>query len=304
MTLSAAASALLRTGRASAAGVIVNEHTLDEAAVRRHVDVLGRTFEFIHHDDLLDRLSRRRPRPFCLVTFDDGKRSGYTQAAPELERLGVPAVFYLATGFVGGDAPLWFDRYEALLAALGFAPPGLDRDTVIRLPLEDVVRRLDRACDLYGVFVDMNDDDIAPMQWGEARDLARRGFTIGAHGVTHAVLTRERTGESLREIGQSMADVSRELGVPCRTFAFPNGNYTERLVRHAVACGAETVMTTEPMWVDGHARPWQLPRVQLFAGQGTVRIALKLAAASRQLLVNPDGTGRAYRRVAARRGRS
>src|SRR6266542_1896036 len=82
------------------AGVIINEHTLTALQTHRHVNVLGRWFDFIHHDQLLDRIQRPRARPFCLLTFDDGKQSGYTETAPELERLGVPAVFYVTTRFL------------------------------------------------------------------------------------------------------------------------------------------------------------------------------------------------------------
>ena len=299
MTLSTLASKCIRHRRGALVGVIINEHTLDRAAARTHVDVLSRTFEFIHHDDLADRLASPGPRPFCLLTFDDGKRSGYTETADELERLGVPAVFYLATGFVGGDTPLWFDRYDALVAKAGAPPPGLEAHVVKALPYDILEARLDRACAEYDVIVDMTDDRIGPMRWEEARDMARRGFTIGAHGVRHSILTHEPEAQALREIEQSIADISRELGAPCRTFAFPNGNYTPRLAQHALACGVASVMTTEPTWVDTGTPLWRLPRVGLWDGQGRLRIELKLAVAvPGNVLVNPDGTGRLYWRTA------
>jgi peptidoglycan/xylan/chitin deacetylase (PgdA/CDA1 family) len=284
-------------GRAGT-GVIINEHTLDAAQTRRHVDVLGRWFDFVHHDDLLARVQRRRGRPFCLLTFDDGKRSGYSETAPQLERLGVPAVFYVTTGFIGSNTPLWFDRYEALCAAGATLPQGLQPAIVKQLPIELLEHRLQRACADHAVSVDMQHDRYRPMTWDEVRDLTRRGFTIGAHGVRHAVLTREREVDAMREVEQSIADVASHTGIPCETFAFPNGNYTARLARHAARCGARTVMTTEPTWVHAHAPAWRLPRIQLFDTQSDVKLQLKLAAAATgRLLVNPDGTGRIYRRI-------
>jgi peptidoglycan/xylan/chitin deacetylase (PgdA/CDA1 family) len=288
----------IKAARIPNAGVIVNEHTLDRHHTRRHVDVLSRRFEFIHHDQLIDRMTRRSRRPFCLLTFDDGKRSNYTDAAPELERLGVPAVFYLTTAFVGGKEPLWFDRHDALLATIGAPPPALEAETLKALPRQMAEARLDAACAALGVAADIDNDHVRPMRWEDARDLARRGFTVGAHGVHHSVLTREREDEALRQITQSMAEVSTRTATPCRTFAFPNGNYTARLARHAVACGAHTVMTTEPMWVDAAAASWRLPRIQLFERQSRVAIELKLIAAAARILSNPDGTGMLYRRIA------
>jgi peptidoglycan/xylan/chitin deacetylase (PgdA/CDA1 family) len=279
-------------------GVIINEHTLDAAQTRRHVEVLGRWFEFVHHDDLLARARRPRGRPFCLLTFDDGKRSGYSETAPQLERLGVPAVFYVTTGFIGSNTPLWFDCYEALCAAAVPLPAGLEPAIVKQLPLELLEDRLQRACAEYKVAIDMQDDRYRPMNWREVSHLARRGFTVGAHGVRHTVLTREREADAMREVEQSMTDVTAHTGVPCATFAFPNGNYTARLARQAARCGARTVMTTEPTWVQSRSVSWRLPRIQLFEGQSDIKLQLKLAvAATGRLLANPDGTGRLYRRI-------
>jgi len=277
-------------------GVIINEHTLTASQTRLHVETFNRWFDFIHYDELLDRLSRPRARPFCLLTFDDGKRSNATETAPELERLGVPAVFYVTTRFLTDGFPLWFDRSDAIRRSLGYIPPELDEDTLKQLPFKILNERLDRACDRYQAPPDMECDDIRPMTWNEARGLARRGFTLGAHGLRHTILTRETEADARFEIRQSIEEVKTEIG-ECPTFAFPNGNYTKRLARYAIECGVETVVTTEPMWVDSRFPPWRLPRVQFFEGQSRVRIELKLAAAATgRLLANPDGTGRQYRK--------
>ena len=276
-------------------GVVVCGHTLTAAQTRFQVDVLARWFDFIHHDQLLERLERPHARPFCLLTFDDGKRSNATELAPELARLGVPAAFYVVTEFLTAGEPLWFDRQRALVQALGYTPAGLDHPTLKRLPLAEVSGRLDRAFAHYGVRPDMQSDDVRPMSWDDARRLARQGFTIGAHSVRHATLTNEAARDALSDIERSIATVSAELAAPCASFAFPNGNYTPPLARHALEVGVQTVMTTEPVWADARTLPWRVPRIQLFGEQSRAKIDLKLAAAATgRLLVNPNGTGRDY----------
>jgi peptidoglycan/xylan/chitin deacetylase (PgdA/CDA1 family) len=283
-------------------GVIVNEHTLSRDETRFHVEVLGRWFDFIDLQDLPARLAAPRARPFCLLTFDDGKRSNYTQAAPELERLGVPAVFFLTTDFVTRGSRLWFDRQQAVINRLGYCPPELGTQTLKRLPLEEIDRRLEQAGAGPSVRSEDDSDDVRPMSWDEARDLHRRGFSLGAHGVTHTILTCESAHRARHEIESSLAKVSEELRAPCRTFAFPNGNFTMELARHALDCGATSVMTTDPLWVTRQMPLWQLPRVQLFAGTSRARIETKLALASiRGALANPNGSGRRYPHLAARR---
>lgn len=297
--LSFLASGLLATAqRLKSGGVIINEHTLSRAATRFHIEVLAKWFDFIHIDELAKRLEQPKTRPFCLVTFDDGKRSNATESAPELESLGVPAVFYVTTDSLTDRIPLWFDRYLALIKLLGRAPTGLEPETVDQLPFALLTERLDRACAKHGVNLDMECDDILPMSWDDARRLASRGFTFGAHGRKHAILTRETRTAALLDIEQSIERVTLELGTPCRSFAFPNGNYTAELAQHAVRCGAKTVMTTEPTWTDRSFPPWRLPRVQLFGDASRGRIELKLAlAATGRVLANPDGTGKLYRRI-------
>ena len=133
------------------------------------------------------------------------------------------------------------------------------------------------------------------MTWDEVRSLTRRGFAVGAHGLTHAILTHQPREEALAEIEESMAKVTSETGVPCTTFAWPNGNYDAELLQYALRCGASTLMTTEPMWVRRKTSLWCLPRIQLFNGSSRARIESKVAlAAFRGVLTNPNGTGRAY----------
>ncbi len=275
-------------------GIIVNEHVLNREDTRLHVEVLARHFDFIGLADLCRRVSSPTKRPFCLLTFDDGKRSNATVAAPELLKLGVPAAFYLSADPVTHGTPFWFDRHAALLRALGREPDGLERRVVKQLPFDELKKRLDQACAQHGVEPDLSNDDIRPMSWDEARQLARDGFAIGAHGLRHAILTNETTATAHEEIRLSIGRVREEIG-SCHTFAFPNGNYTRELAQYARECGARTVMVTDPMWVGPGCPAWRLPRIQLFPGFSPERIQLKLAvAAFGGLLANPDGNGRRY----------
>jgi peptidoglycan/xylan/chitin deacetylase (PgdA/CDA1 family) len=291
-------AAMAAAARLKAGGLIVNEHTLTRDELRVHVETLGRWFEFIHADQLPERLARPRERPFCLLTFDDGNRSSADVIAPELERLGVPACFFVVTGFVGGDAPLWFSRYAELQRKLKTLPRALSPRVIKQLPYDLLLERLERACRRHGVSVAPSDGQAASMTWDQVRGLHKRGFTIGAHGVTHAIMTRETKEAAFDNIARSMERVSAEIGAPCASFAFPNGNYTAELALHAVRCGARTVMTTEPLWVDRRSPLWRLPRVQLFERQDRATMELKIAlSATGSLLRSGDGTGMVYRDV-------
>jgi peptidoglycan/xylan/chitin deacetylase (PgdA/CDA1 family) len=274
-------------------GVIINWHTLTRRQTLFQLDVLSRWFEFISLAELPYRLARKSARPFCLLTLDDGKRSQFTEMAPALESRQVPAVFYVTTDLLSTGGLFWFDSREALVKKLGFCPTGLELAALKKLPFGQLIERLERACDSNGLEVEIESDDLRPMSWEQARELAGRGFTVGAHGRSHAILTNETKERACAEIEGSLAAVAAETGKPCSTFAFPNGNGTPELARHALRCGATSLMTTEPTWVDGRSDLWRLPRVQLFGGFSRSRIELKIAlAAIGGCIPNPDGSGR------------
>lgn len=275
-------------------GVIVNEHTLGHEETSLLVDALAPRFDFIHLDELPDRLARPRRKPFCLLTFDDGMRSNATVTAPILKRLGVPAVFYVVVDSLDSGEPLWFDRYSALERAVGPQATGTDRETLKRLTHDERTEWIHHALEAHHVPPPTSADAL-PMTWDQVRALAREGFVIGSHGMSHSILTREDSNTALLEIRSSLRRITAELGAPCRTFAFPNGNHTRALRRFAVECGATTVMTTDPGWVGRSTPLCRLPRVQLYQSSTRTHIIRKTALALVPgALTNPDGTGRRY----------
>jgi peptidoglycan/xylan/chitin deacetylase (PgdA/CDA1 family) len=58
---------------------------------------LGESFQFISGDDLVQAVTEGKslPENACLITFDDGLREQYENAAPVLDRCGVSGVFFI-----------------------------------------------------------------------------------------------------------------------------------------------------------------------------------------------------------------
>jgi peptidoglycan/xylan/chitin deacetylase (PgdA/CDA1 family) len=48
------------------------------------------------------------------ITFDDGYRDNFDHAAPVLEKLGLPATFFIVTQWIGTDVVPWWDRDEGV----------------------------------------------------------------------------------------------------------------------------------------------------------------------------------------------
>jgi peptidoglycan/xylan/chitin deacetylase (PgdA/CDA1 family) len=277
-------------------GVIINNHTQDGESMRKQLEVLHRSFEFVSLDDIPRHRSAPLRKPFCVITFDDGKKIN-VDAADALYRAGVPAAFYVCTDFIGGRKPLWFDELELVARAAPNAIQELGLAEPKCLAMDVLQARLTAAKNRYSLAADVSDPRIGAMDWDDVKVLSDKGFVIGAHGRRHAILTNERVETAREEIEDSIDTVTRMIGKPCDTFAFPNGNFSESLVAVARSAGARTVLTTEPTWV---TRPrcasGLLPRIQLHEKQsGGVMLAKLLAARPGFLLADPNGTGRQYR---------
>lgn len=278
-----------------ARGVILNNHVQSASQMRRQIETLGPLFEFIDILDVKNRLSQKQTRPFCVMTFDDGKKINALETAPECKRLGVPASFYLITSVIGTDRVLWFDRWKQLSAAVPDLPAELHLSTLKQLPRQDAEERVEQACLKHGVDADSANPLVGYMDWDDAKALKQQGFTLGAHTVHHAIVTQEDAETARQEVTESIQELTTRLGTPCRSFAFPNGNWTPELASTAKDAGADVILTTDPTWVGPANTGPVLPRVYMKESASETYMLKKLIASrSGFLLKNPNGTGRAY----------
>jgi peptidoglycan/xylan/chitin deacetylase (PgdA/CDA1 family) len=196
--------------------------------------------------------SGRTERPLACVTFDDGYQDNFNHAAPILESHGLRGTFYVATDFVCGTA-FWFD-----LAAAAWESDSANtlRQAVIAVPelreqLSGVstldawlsilkrVRPELRDLALAGLSKSIvSDREIyGAMTSDQICKLSRRGHEIGAHSVTHAILTQLDDAALRIELDQSRSTLFEWTGVRIDGVCYPNGNYDDRVVAAARTAG-------------------------------------------------------------------
>jgi peptidoglycan/xylan/chitin deacetylase (PgdA/CDA1 family) len=74
------------------------------------------------------------------------------------------------------------------------------------------------------------------MTWDEVEEMQKAGMTIGAHSRTHPELTKK--GVSLaKEINGSRDDIQRNLGTTPELFAYPYGDWDDRVAAAVRAAG-------------------------------------------------------------------
>lgn len=94
----------------------VNDDTADGLTCRvadfeRYCRFFRRCFDPIPLSEFVERMEQRRSLAGSMaITFDDGYRDNYVNAAPILKRLALPATFFVTTRFISTDHVAWWDR--------------------------------------------------------------------------------------------------------------------------------------------------------------------------------------------------
>jgi peptidoglycan/xylan/chitin deacetylase (PgdA/CDA1 family) len=84
--------------------------SIDPATFERYCRFFRRHFHVIPLRELIAKLERGElPNRHLAITFDDGYRDNF-DAAAVLERLGLPATFFVVSQWIGSDVVPWWDR--------------------------------------------------------------------------------------------------------------------------------------------------------------------------------------------------
>jgi len=232
--------------------------------------------------EAVERLAGRSlPSGAACVTFDDGYADNATVALPILQRHGIPATFFVATGYLGGGA-MWNDRVAEAVRGTQATEVDLGHWHLGKLSLSDSEHRKAAIVKILGALKYLPQDtrearvrELAELAGARpAHDLMMRaehvrllrsaGMEIGAHSVSHPILARVPAEVAQREIVESGRQLAELLREPVRLFAYPNGKPGEdygpehvKMVRNAgYAAAASTAWGVATAGTDR----FQLPR--------------------------------------------
>jgi peptidoglycan/xylan/chitin deacetylase (PgdA/CDA1 family) len=268
---------------------------VDANTFASHLGVLRRFFNVLSLPEAMSALwDGRLPARAVTITFDDGYRDNYTVAAPLLQRYGLPATFFLATGYLDGGC-MWNDvvieslrrtRLKRLpLSSVGLGDAELDSVDARRSAMEAVLqaakylppeqrsqmaREISRLCD-----VEVASDLM--MTSGQVAQLAAAGMELGGHTVSHPILTRLTDAEAATEIERGKRDLEVLTGRRIDFFAYPNGrpgtDFDARHMEMVRRAGFAAAFSTQAALANGTSDRFALPRTAPWDRQG-----MKLAA--------------------------
>jgi peptidoglycan/xylan/chitin deacetylase (PgdA/CDA1 family)/CelD/BcsL family acetyltransferase involved in cellulose biosynthesis len=268
------------------------------------------------------------PRAIAL-TFDDGYRDNLEVGAPVLERLGLPATFFLVPGILDGTVSPWWETvawavqrtartsldWEGQTLPLGGRAGRRTLELVTdRLKEHDQVGRAAAVAELLERLEPDGEPDHRRLflDWDGARELLRRGFEVGAHSMDHAILARESPAAQLTDLVESRRRLEAELDVAVDVLAYPNGSradYDAATVDAARRAGYSHGLTARSGWNSRATPLFEIRRVVLepqrtFADIGAQRVGRKTAAVTRRVVTRigrpADGEQTPTGRIAGR----
>lgn len=259
---------------------------------------------------LIDAVRARKvPDRAVAVTFDDGYADNLLEAAPLLERHGIPATVFVSSGYVDTQREFWWDEVERLVLGHGTIAPEIalqvgagtfsrtfdaplhrstadaehdrswnvlaaDTDPRHRLyrDLCSFIRPLsaaDRSHALEQLSATVTGTPPAratdrPLTSVEVASLdASPLVAVGAHTVSHPVLSALPVAEQRSEILCDKTSLEAICGRALATFSYPFGglsDYTDETVRIVTDAGFSGACSNHPGVVKPWTDPYRLPR--------------------------------------------
>jgi peptidoglycan/xylan/chitin deacetylase (PgdA/CDA1 family) len=256
---------------------------IDAGELAWQMELVAKYFRVLPLPDAVQALKEGRlpPASVC-VTFDDGYANNAQLALPVLQRLGLPATFFIATAFLDGGR-MWNDTViEAMrraraqqldLTALGvgvIAMGSIDErkraiDAVINafkyLPPQERDERCAKLAELCGASLPAD----LMMTSEMVASLARAGMDVGGHTHNHPILSRVDAAEAEHDIRDGRARLQQIVGKEIVTFAYPNGrpdrDYTQRDAALVEKAGFALAVTTSMGTNDARKGRYELARL-------------------------------------------
>jgi len=246
-------------------------------AFRQQLQFLKTHYHIIHPEEFRASIEERKPLPprSVLLTCDDGLFNAFTEMLPVMQSENVSCLFFVtAESCTDQPGMLWFHELYHLMRINPLI--GMDQDLpadedAAASPQSDFhsiwwstvkkASRWDRT--MRAVWLDRVRASCSSMassasdrQWrlmgtAELKQLTEAGMTIGAHSLSHAVLSLCSDEEACCEIQDSKIQLERAIGQTVWAFAYPFGyGFTvgERELRMAQESGYSCAFVNVEHW--------------------------------------------------------
>ena len=255
---------------------------VDAARFGQYMALLAAEFTVLPLGEACARLARGAlPARAACITFDDGYADNEQIALPILKRLGLPATFFISTGY--SDGGIMFN--DAVIEAVRRAPIGTHDLSPLRLGIYDLDDGASRCAAIDALISQLKYRPVGErnavvkqlaeimrvrlptdlmMRPAQIKHLHDEGMEIGGHTVNHPILTVLDEQEARAEIVGGKHRLEEITGAPVTLFAYPNGkpgrDYGSREVELVKQAGFVAAVSTVSGVANRSSDRFQLPR--------------------------------------------
>jgi peptidoglycan/xylan/chitin deacetylase (PgdA/CDA1 family) len=302
----------------SSTDIFLDGNLVQPDVFRQQLQFLKSHYHVIHPDDFRAWIEKRiekgiekginqaNPLPprSVLITCDDGLLNTFTDMLPLLQSEGVSCLFFVtAASCTNEPGMLWYEELYHLMRTRPLT------DAELQLPKEEgtdspssmsfhtrwwsVIRQASRLdtktrtdwINKLRTNCGSTQSLHSEKRWRllnitELKQLADAGMTIGAHTVSHPVLSLCSDEEARSEIQGSKITLERALGRPVWAFAYPFGNPAtmgERELRLASEAGYACAFLNVEHWGSESANRFALPRTHVTSNTTLPELAAHLS---------------------------
>ncbi|MBZ5721311.1 MAG: polysaccharide deacetylase family protein [Acidobacteriia bacterium] len=289
-------------------------------SLRRQLRLLRKRYHVISPEDFLlwSEGEMSLPPRSILLTCDDALQNTLSEMVPVLQEFGLSCLFF-ATGASVDETPsmLWYEELYLMLLDAG-EPIALDLSEAV-ISVRAAVRQVKHACwwslveqlsqfdrELRRRFLDQIRDQLTLPEVWETRfvhsstlasrfltldragllQLAAAGMSIGAHSLSHPVLSRVSDDMAWREISESRSVLEKVLGRTVWAFGYPFGNattVTARDLRLAEQAGFRCAFMNAGGGFGAKINRFALPRVHVTADMSLAEFEAHISGFYRSL---------------------
>jgi peptidoglycan/xylan/chitin deacetylase (PgdA/CDA1 family) len=213
------------------------------------MDYMRQNFNVISEAELLAWLRGEQGLPprAAMITFDDGYQDNWANAYPILRARNLPAIIFLTTNYIEKNTPFYWDtlayvfrhtkKDHADLPLIGEQSWQNDHEmeqvmlmwaeAAKLLPESEKEKALQRIPEILDVLIPENAFQGLHLSWDQVREMAQNGIEMGSHTISHPILTRISIEQVKEELVESKKRIEAEIGMPVKSFAYPNGGVAD-----------------------------------------------------------------------------
>ena len=287
-------------------GIILVYHQVrDPVSFEKQLAFISQNYRVIPVEELVALVAggKQLPEHSLSITFDDGYGNVYKNAYHVLSKYKCTATVFLNTGFINTKKPIWpiWVReyiYHSREKFLHYHSGNIDLSLDISRRKEktrafqklsplfkhemqiDLWQNLDRLWEAAGKPEVCWDQEDLLLTWDQVHDMDLSGWVrFGNHTDMHRILPWIDSTSLGREIDRADVILNSHLSSRSSVFAYPNGEYDDRVIRHLQEKGYIGSLTTREQFITNRSELMRLERIGANYDEDVQLLKLRLCGA-------------------------